>query len=128
MRGVEVVVVAARVAGDDDVGRRYVVMDCGIGELFGDACDRVFRLGRGVVGQEDVDGPRIVGREVEVRWGWMNAASPELRESWVVACRHFLDDGQCPFRWRPNLLGHGGDDVGNRCEVWADARLVCRWL
>ena len=28
----------------------------------------------------------------------------------------------------PQLAGHGGDGVGDRCEVWADARLVCRWL
>ena len=28
----------------------------------------------------------------------------------------------------PNLLGHGGDGAGDRREVWADARLVCRWL
>ena len=67
MRGLEVVVVATRVLGDDDVRRRYVVVECGIGELFGDACRRVPRFGRGVVGHEDVDGPRIVGREVEVR-------------------------------------------------------------
>ena len=67
MRGLEVVVVATRVVGDDDVWRWYVVVECGIGELFGDACRRVPRFGRGVVGHEDVDGPRIVGREVEVR-------------------------------------------------------------
>ena len=67
MRGVEVVVVAARVVGDDDVGRRYVVVECGIGELFGDTCRRVPCFGRGVLGHEDVDGPRIVGREVKVR-------------------------------------------------------------
>ena len=67
MRGVEVVVVAARVVGDNDVGRRYVVVECGIGELFGDACRRVPRFGCGVVGHQDVDGPCIVGREVEVR-------------------------------------------------------------
>ena len=67
MLGVEVVVVATRVAGDHDVGRRYVVVECGIGELFGDTCRRVPRFGRGVVGHEDVEGPRIVGREVEVR-------------------------------------------------------------
>ena len=67
MRGVEVGVVAARVVGDDDVWRRYVVVECGIGKLFGDACRRVHRFGCGVLGHEDVDGPRIVGREVEVR-------------------------------------------------------------
>ena len=67
MRGVEVVVVAARVVGNDDVGRRYVVVECGIGELFGDACRCVPRFWCGVAGHEDVDGPRIVGREVEVR-------------------------------------------------------------
>ena len=67
MRGLEVVVVAARVVGDDDVGRRYVVVKCSIGELFGDACRLVPRFGRGVVGHEDLDVPRIVGREVEVR-------------------------------------------------------------
>ena len=66
MRGVEVVVVAAGVVGDDHVGRQYVVVECGIGGLFGDACCRVPRFGRCVVGHEDVDGPRIVGREVEV--------------------------------------------------------------
>ena len=76
MRGVELVLVAARVVGDDDVGRQFVVVECGIGELFGDACRRVPRFGRGVVRHEDVDGPRIVGREVEVRQGWMNGASP----------------------------------------------------
>ena len=58
----------------------------------------------------------------------MNGASPEVCESWVVACRCFLDDGRCPLGWPPNLLGHGGNGVGDRCEVWADARLVCRWL
>ena len=67
MRGVEVVVVAARVLGDDDVGRRYVLVECGIGELYGDACRRVPRFGRGVVGHEDVDDPRIRGRVVKVR-------------------------------------------------------------
>ena len=66
MRGLEVVVVATRVLGDDDVWRWYVVVECGIGELFGDARRRVPRIRRGVVGHEDVDGPRIVGREVEV--------------------------------------------------------------
>ena len=67
MRGLEVVVVATRVVGDDDVGRWYVVVECGIGELFGDACRRVPCFGRGVVGHEDGDCPRIVGGEVEVR-------------------------------------------------------------
>ena len=67
MRGLEAVVVGARVVGDDDVGRRYVVVECGIGELFGDTCRCVPRFGRGVVGHEDVDNPRIVGREVEAR-------------------------------------------------------------
>ena len=67
MRGLEVVVVATRVPGDDDVWRWYVVVGFGIGELFGDACRHVPRFGRGVVGHEDVDSPRIVGREVEVR-------------------------------------------------------------
>ena len=67
MRGLEVVVVATRVVGDDDVWRWYVVVECGIRELFGDACRRVPCFGRGVVGHEDVDGPRIVGREVEVQ-------------------------------------------------------------
>ena len=67
MRGVEVVVVGARVVGNDDVGRRYVVVECSIGELFEDACRCVPCFRRGVVGHEDVDGPRIVGREVEVR-------------------------------------------------------------
>ena len=114
MRGVEVVVVAVRVLGDDDVGRRYVVVDCGIGELFVYACRRVPRFGRGVVGHEDVDGPRIVGREVQIWWGWMNGASPEVCESWVVACRRFFDDGRCPLGWRPNLLGHGGP---GRCQA-----------
>ena len=67
MRGLEVVVVATRVVGDDDVWRWYVVEECGIGELFGDACRRVPHFGRGVVRHEDVDCPRIVGGEVEVR-------------------------------------------------------------
>ena len=62
MRGMEVVVVAARVVGDDDVGRRYVVVECGIAELHGDACRCVPRFGRGVVGHEDVDGPGIRGQ------------------------------------------------------------------
>ena len=31
MRGLEVVVVATRVVGDDDVWRWYVVVECGIG-------------------------------------------------------------------------------------------------
>ena len=67
MRGLEVVVVATRVVGDDDVGRWYVVVERGIGELFGDACRRVPCFGGGVVGHEDVDCSRIVGGEVEVR-------------------------------------------------------------
>ena len=67
MRGMEVVMVATGVAGDDDVSRWYVVLECGIGELSGDACRRVPRFGRGVVGHEDVDSPRIVDREVKVR-------------------------------------------------------------
>ena len=29
----------------------------------------------------------------------MNGASPEVCESWVVACRRFLDDGRCPLGW-----------------------------
>ena len=58
----------------------------------------------------------------------MNGASPEVCESRVVACHRFFDDGRCPLGWRGNLLGHGGNGVGNRCEVWADAGLVCRWL
>ena len=58
----------------------------------------------------------------------MNGASPEVCESWVVACRRFSDDGRCPLGRRPTLLGHGGDGPGDRCEVRADARLVCRWL
>ena len=44
MRGLEVVVVVTRVVGDDDVWRWYVVVECGIGELFGDACRRVPRF------------------------------------------------------------------------------------
>ena len=67
MQGLEVVVVATRVVRDDEIWRRYVVVECGIGELFGDVCRCVPRFGRSVVGHEDVDGPRIVGREVEVR-------------------------------------------------------------
>ena len=66
MLGVEVVVVATRVVGDDDVWRWYVVVERGVGELFGDACRRVPCFGPGVVELEDVDGPCIVGREVEV--------------------------------------------------------------
>ena len=58
----------------------------------------------------------------------MNGASPEVCESSVVACRCLFDDGRCPLGLRPNLLGHGGDGVCDRCEVRADARLVCRWL
>ena len=58
----------------------------------------------------------------------MDGASPEVSERWVVACRRFFDDGLCPLGWCPNLLGHGGDGVGDRCEVRADARLVCWWL
>ena len=45
MRGLEVVVVATRVVGDDDIWRWYVVVECGIGELFGHACRHVPRLG-----------------------------------------------------------------------------------
>ena len=72
MCGVEVVVVAARVVGDDDVWRWYVVVDRAVGELFGDACRCVPCFGRGVVEHEDVEGPRIVGRDVEGgRGGWM---------------------------------------------------------
>ena len=66
MRGLEVVVVATRVVGDHDVWRWSVVVEWGIGEWFGDACRGAPRFGRRVVGHEDVDGPRIVGREVEV--------------------------------------------------------------
>ena len=66
LRGLEIVVVAAPVVGEDDVWRWYVVVERGAGELFGDArCCAPFR--RGVVGHDDLDGPRIVGREVEVR-------------------------------------------------------------
>ena len=67
MLRVEVVVVAARVVGDDDVWCWYVVVERGAGELFGDACCRIFCFGRGDVAHGDVDGPRNVGREVEVR-------------------------------------------------------------
>ena len=66
IRDVEVVLVAARVVGDDDVGRRCVVVECGIGELFGDLCRRVPHFRRSVMGHEEVDGPPIVSREVEV--------------------------------------------------------------
>ena len=58
----------------------------------------------------------------------MNGAYPEVCESRVVACRRFFDDGRCPLGWRSNLLGHGSDGVGDRCEVQADVRLVCWWL
>ena len=68
--------------------------------------------------------PRIVDREVEVRWGLVDGASPEVCESWVVACRRLFDDGGCPLGWRPHLLNHGGNGVGDRCEVRADAWLV----
>ena len=67
LRGVEVVVVAACAVGKDDVWRWYVVVERGAGELFGDACCRAPSFQRGVMGYEDVDGSRIVGREVEVR-------------------------------------------------------------
>ena len=67
MRGLEVVVVAARVVGDAIFWRRYVVVEWGIRELFGDACCCVPRFRRGAVGHGVVDGLRIVGREVEVR-------------------------------------------------------------
>ena len=56
MRGVEVVVVAARFVADDDVGRQYVVVECGIGGLFGDACRCVPHFGYDVVGHENSDG------------------------------------------------------------------------
>ena len=111
MRGVEVVVVTARVLGHNNVWCWYVPF-----------------FGRVVVGHEDVDSPRIVGREVEVRYGWNDGASPEVCECRIVACRRFFDDGLCPLWWGPNLLGHGGDGVGNCCEVRADARLVCWWI
>ena len=62
MGGVEVVVVAAHVVGDDDVWRWYVVVERGLGKLFGDSCCHVPCFGRGVVRHEDVDGPCIVGR------------------------------------------------------------------
>ena len=65
--GVEVVVIAARVVGDDDVWCWYVVVERGVRELFGDACRRVPCFGPGVVGNEDEDGPPIVGRKVDVR-------------------------------------------------------------
>ena len=66
-RGVEVVDVAARVVGDDDVSCWYGVVERGAGELFGDACCRFSCFERDVGGHEDVDGPRIVSSEVEVR-------------------------------------------------------------
>ena len=58
----------------------------------------------------------------------MNGAFPEVCDRSVVACRRFFDDGRCPLGWRPKLLGGGGNGVGDRCEVRADVRLVCRWL
>ena len=58
--------VAARVVGDNHVCCWYVVLECGAGELFGDArcCVPCFRCR--VLGHQDVDGPHIVGRGVEV--------------------------------------------------------------
>ena len=66
MRGVQVIVVAARVAGDDDVWGLYVVVERGAGELPRYALCCVPCFGCGGVGHEDVDSPRIVRREVEV--------------------------------------------------------------
>ena len=128
MRGVEVVVVAFRVVGDDDVEWWYVVVERAPGELHADVCCCFPCFGRGIKGHEDVDGPRTVGREVEVRYSWISGASSEVCERWIVACRRFFDDRRCPLGWRPNSLGHGSDDVGGRCEVRADARLVRWWL
>ena len=58
----------------------------------------------------------------------MNGASAEVCESWIVAGRRLFNDGRCPLGWCRNLLGHGGDSVGNRCEVRAEARLGSWWL
>ena len=58
----------------------------------------------------------------------MDGVSPEVRECRIVACPRFFDDRRCPLGWHPNLLGHGGNGVGDRCEVWAEARLVSWWL
>ena len=78
MRGLELVVVAPRVGGDDDVWCWYVVEERGAGVLFDDARCCVPCFGCCVVGHEDVDGQRIVGREVEVRYGWMDGVSREV--------------------------------------------------
>ena len=67
MRGVEAVVVAACVVGDDDVRCLYVVVKRGVGGLFGDARCPVSCFGCGVVQHDDVDSPFIVGRQVELR-------------------------------------------------------------
>ena len=58
----------------------------------------------------------------------MNGASPDWCESRIVVCRRSFDDGRCASGWRPHLLGHGVDGVGNHCEVHAHPRLVCWWL
>ena len=66
MPGVEVVVVAACVVGDDTVLCLYVVVERGAEELFGEACCWAPCFGCGVVRHQDVDSPLIVGWEVEV--------------------------------------------------------------
>ena len=67
MRGVEVVVVAACVVGDENVWHLYVVVEHGAEELVGDARCRVSCFGCGVVRHEDVNSPLIVSGEVVVR-------------------------------------------------------------
>ena len=66
MCGVEVVVVAACAVGDDDIRCLYVVLECGAGELFGDARCGVPCFGCSVVGHEDVNSSLIMGKEVKV--------------------------------------------------------------
>ena len=58
----------------------------------------------------------------------MNAASPEVCKSLIMAFRRFSDDGRCALGWRPNLRGHGGNSLGDRCEVRVNASLACWWL
>ena len=58
--------VAVRVVGDDDVGCWYVLVERSAWELYGDVCCRIPCFGRGVMGHEDVNGPRVVGMEFEV--------------------------------------------------------------
>ena len=66
MCGLQVVVVAPRVVGDNDVRCLYVIVERDAGELLGEARCQAPCFGCGVGGHKHVDGPLIMVREDEV--------------------------------------------------------------